>query len=588
MKGLVSQSRRRVMTCLSLILALGLASGGPARHVLAGAAPELLSHLTNPGEGWTAFRPAPDTLIVYVSSSEGNDANDGLSAERPRKSISDGFDLVRNEHSDWLLLKRGDVWYESIGGITAGRLKNGRSPEQPTLIASYGAEGDRPLLKLGDAGTGLGVGVNQPLSVSNLALVGIHFYDEKGDPGSPEFVRDRDKHGAGVSWLAPGENLLIEDCHFEYVSAGGIQGRSPSRGAPEDVLANVRVRRCVADHAWNTSGHCQGFFFANIDGLLLEENVLDHNGYCIETDDLPTWFNHNVYITITCDNVVARGNIVARGSTTGIYCRTNGILEDNLCLDNSPSLNLGRISKFRPGGVTGRIAGNVVIDALSRQSVRQGDVGGGPGIEVGNANFQGVVVENNIVIGSGAEHPAAFGLSSGGVGLHNVTVRDNISYGWPGFIGWIGEPGTELEKLNLSGNVVRDNVFQLHDPQAEARWAVRTRDTADASGFTFSDNTYYYAPEAKDCVQLMDEQRVTLEQWLILSRDKGGRVQEVEFVEPTRNDASWHATLGREATREAFLAEACRQGKFNWRPEYTAAAVIKYIREGFRPKDAAN
>jgi len=197
-------------------------------------------------------------------------------------------------------------------------------------------------------------------------------------------------------------------------------------------------------------------------------------------------------------------------------------------------------------------------------------------------------VERNIVIGSGAERHAAFTLSSGGVGLHNVTVRDNISYGWPGFIGWIGEPGTELEKLKLSDNLVKDNVFQLHDPQAEAKWAVRTRDTADAGGFTFSGNLYYYAPEAKDCVELFDKQRVTLEKWLSISKDEGGRIQKIELADPTRNAATWHGTLGREATREAFLAEACRQGKFNWRPEYTAAAVIKYIREGFRPKDAAN
>jgi len=283
----------------------------------------------------------------------------------------------------------------------------------------------------------------------------------------------------------------VEDCRFQYVSGAAIQGLSPSAPRlPEEAVRNVRIRRCVVDHSWSTSGHCQGLFFNKVDGLLLEENVLDHNGYCVETGDLPTWFNHNVYITIECDRVVARGNIVARGSTTGIYCRTNGILENNLCLDNSPSLNLGRIGKFRPGGVTGRVADNVIIDGLSRQSARQGDVGGGPGIEVANVNMAGAVVERNIVIGSGAERHAAFTLSSGGVGLHNVTVRDNISYGWPGFIGWIGEPGTELEKLKLSDNLVKDNVFQLHDPQAEAKWAVRTRDTADAGGFTFSGNLY--------------------------------------------------------------------------------------------------
>jgi hypothetical protein len=414
-----------------------------------------------------------------------------------------------------------------------------------------------------------------------MAIVGIHFYDEKGDPSSSEFVKGRDKGSAGIRWAAPGENLLVEDCRFEYLSGGPFQGRSPWKGTPEDVFKNVRVRRCVATHAWSASGHCQGFFFHKIDGLLLEENVLDHNGYNFETGDLPTWFNHNVYITIECDNVTARGNIVARGSTTGIYCRTNGILEGNLCLDNSPSLNLGRINKFRPGGVTGRVTGNVVIDALPRRSLRQGDVGGGPAIEVANVDLSGAVVEGNIVIGSGSERSPAFALSSAGVGLHNVTVSNNISYGWPAFIGWLGKPGKALEKLNVSGNRVEGNLFQVHRPQTVTKWAVRTRDTADAAGFTFDGNVYWHASEARDCVQLQNEQRVTLAQWLTISKDRTGRLQKVEFADPTRSAATWHGTLGRKATREAFLAEAAKQGKFNWRAEYTAAVVIDYIREGF-------
>jgi hypothetical protein len=64
------------------------------------------------------------------------------------------------------------------------------------------------------------------------------------------------------------------------------------------------------------------------------------------------------------------------------------------------------------------------------------------------------------------------------------------------------------------------------------------------------------------------------------------RVERVKFTEPLRWAATYNATLGGEATREAFLAEACEQSKSNWRPQYTAAALIEYIRKGFRRKDA--
>ena len=65
--------------------------------------------------------------------------------------------------------------------------------------------------------------------------------------------------------------------------------------------------------------------------------------------------------------------------------------------------------------------------------------------------------------------------------------------------------------------------------------------------------------------------------------NNAGKVQQVRFVDPTRTAATWHRKLGKEGTREAFLAEAHKQSKHNWRPEYTAKAVIAYIREGFRP-----
>ena len=41
------------------------------------------------------------------------------------------------------------------------------------------------------------------------------------------------------------------------------------------------------------------------------------------------------------------------------------------------------------------------------------------------------------------------------------------------------------------------------------------------------------------------------------------------------------ASLGKEPTFEAFLAEVRTQSKANWRREYTTRAVNDYIREGF-------
>ena len=92
-----NKSRKFVRRMSVLMMALALA--GRVETTLEASEkqtpPELLAHLTEPGEGWTAFRPAADTRMVFVSSSQGDDANDGHLG-LPQ---SDGVVLARREPS---------------------------------------------------------------------------------------------------------------------------------------------------------------------------------------------------------------------------------------------------------------------------------------------------------------------------------------------------------------------------------------------------------------------------------------------------------------------------------------------------------
>src|SRR6185503_11767786 len=91
-------------------------------------------------QGWTNVAPIADSRVVYVSSSLGSDTNNGLSPDSPVKTVAKGRSMLRNNSPDWLLLKRGDVWFERYGLLNV----SGRSAQEPILISAYGA-GDRPV-----------------------------------------------------------------------------------------------------------------------------------------------------------------------------------------------------------------------------------------------------------------------------------------------------------------------------------------------------------------------------------------------------------------------------------------------------------
>ncbi len=78
----------------------------------------------------------------YISSSEGNDENDGLSAKSPWKSFKNIRDM-RFTEGDKILLKRGDEWNETLYIHANGTERNW------VLVSGYGDEKDgKPVIKL--------------------------------------------------------------------------------------------------------------------------------------------------------------------------------------------------------------------------------------------------------------------------------------------------------------------------------------------------------------------------------------------------------------------------------------------------------
>ncbi len=440
--------------------------------------------------GWTIIEPSADSEIIYVSSSEGSDDNDGLSKETPVATVKKAKDLARDGYPDYILFKRGDIW-ENEG---FGYFKSGRSATEPLVVSYYGKSGDRPRFNL--LYTFIS---NYNDDISNIALIGLEFYGYTRDPHSSEFSDSSRLTVINFEADPKGENILIEDCVSRYAQFGSF---SNNNGSSYRAMKNIKIRRCIAFGAYAAGSCCehvlatraQGFYASGVDGLIVEDCLWDQNGW---NPDVATakrnMFNHNFYIQYHNEgNIRFTNNIIARGSSHGAQMRAGGIAENNLYVQNALGLYLSGNSDRDHRADTIRAVKNVFMEGKRMDLER----------------FHTAMVS-----------PAVVGLEAknkpDGV---DMLVKDNIV-------------ANRIDNGTNSGMNIED-------------------------GITVTDNIVY--------------------KW-----NSSENMNDPDWLDPDVSLGSYHASLGKEGTTEAFLREARKRPIKTWWPEYSAAAVNDYIREGF-------
>lgn len=505
---------------------------------------------------WTEFVESPDTRKVYVSESLGDNANDGLSPSTPKRNIGAAKALLRNGFPDWLLLRAGDTWQESLGDW---RL-SGRSPSERMLITSYGSSPERPFLR---TGTGSGVTAiaqgSVPASVDHVAIVGLRFtphtYTGSGSP-------------AGISWLIAADDILIEDCLFE---AYQINISMPSFGGRKQ---NIRIRRNVIVDAFATSGTVgHGIYLASCDDVLIEGNILDRNGWNESVPGaVPSIFRHGIYIqggSGACTGVVVRGNLISQSASHGLQLRPGGVVEDNLFLRSSIGLMLGGGNEPDPGGVQVQVLRNVFLDAKNI------DANNARGWAIEAKNIAGGALRENVIANrSGGSFPLPIDLnaSQDGIGIFDLTLERNVVYNWGGSVQLNGST-SQFGGLVLLGNQIDNtvsNAVLLHHYQAT------TGQVAQSSG-----NRFFSSQVAPSGWIRVNGQSHSVASWASLVADATSFGASHSYLDPARTIATYDASIGGAGTQAAFLAQARAQSKSRWLPEYTAPAVNAYIRAGF-------
>jgi len=513
--------------------------------------------------GWTEFTESADTKKVYVSSTDGDDANDGSTPEKAVQTLGKGKSLLRDGMPDWMLLKRGDVWNEPLGAWS----KSGRSATERMLVTSYGDAVARPLIKTGTQ-TALSALSG---SLEHIAFVGMHFYAHTRDPDSPDFQGAEGNEG--IRWLTTTTDLLFEDVMVQYYAGTNltIQGD----------ITDFKLRRSIVVDSYNRASvsHSNGIYLENVKGILIEENFFDHNGWNGSTalagqGTGRTIFNHNMYVQVSCTDLTIRGNLTTRAASHGFQARPGGIVEDNLVIDNPIGFSFGQVqggSDPKPGGVTGHIAGNVVRDAGDITV----DLPRGYGIQLGN--IQSLVVEDNILAHDKSEQPYGYAIelnrkSSPQVPdekIQNLTIRNNIIYDWRGNLGFFTSALTNVK--------VENNDWQ--EPLRPTK-LVNYFNMGFSSGTSYAGNHWFSIQAAAQWYRI-DDASQSYEQWLTTSGEQGSTKTAVTYPDPERRLSTYHASIGKEASFDVFVAEARKQSRKNFRPEYMAKAPLAYIRQGF-------
>jgi hypothetical protein len=199
-----------------------------------------------------------------------------------------------------------------------------------------------------------------------------------------------------------GADILIERC----VGRLDLQGMRVN-GVPTTPITNLQVRLNVVADAWTMSASAliHGLFVYNVDGLLLEGNIFDHNGWnptatraTAPDQGGATSTKHNIYIARPGSGLVARYNYVARASSHGIHIRNGGYVNNNLFVRNPIAwqYGYGGDGNFTKYGLSspGIVEENVTLDAddlntslkLSR------------GINGWLTNARGVTIDDNVAL----------------------------------------------------------------------------------------------------------------------------------------------------------------------------------------------
>ena len=548
-------------------------------------------------DGWTILSPSVDSRIIYVSSSLGNDKTGevynlveignkpkepiDLARIKPFKTFKAAYTHTRKNNADWILIKRGDNFYENI------TVKNGKSATEPYVISTYGKSKSNPTF---NTGTKRAMSLCCH-SLSNIIIQGLSFYAHTRNPNTKDYISSDGSVGFSI-YINEGQelnNVLIEGNTFRFYTGNTIQGKG--------TFHNFVLRRNLLLDSYSTTGHSAGLYAHNV-SLILEENIFDHNGWLKQANKefgvaasqgAATMFNHNTYFSDS-KKVRFLNNIFIRSSS----------------MHNKWTANKGEHSS---GDVV--IKNNLYID---------GEIGiSAGGNKLGDYRFKDYVITDNVMLNIGKSMPTNRGLSWGievkdwdsGViknnyflnqtsneirntyGIHVSNSAKDIDIINNHFQNLTNGYALVFDNIHKKENIsINENLFNLNE---NSREIIKFKGVhSDLSNYKFNNNKYFHQSGKNKTLRLIDNSKKpfwsnilsvkkddsSFSYWTSLTNEDNPQWINTASKTPRTIESYLHS-IGKEATMASFIHEIRQMSMTNWDDRFTAETINKYIKAGY-------
>lgn len=285
------------------------------------------------------------------------------------------------------------------------------------------------------------------------------------------------------------------------------------------AVSNVLINRSVVVDCYRTaSTHGEGIYGTFARNVTLRECLFDRNGWSPTAPNAGRdVYSHNIYL----DNEQAGGPGPGVGFTVERCILTRGA---------SHGLQL------RCGGT--------VADNLFAENAIALLIGGGDGYATSSPGGVTFAASGNVILHS-----------------NDIDAANPRGYG--------------VDLVNIKAGTFTGNII-AHDKSAAAYGHGVSIDSPTA-GLTLSGNVVYdwHAPKLFGAGVGVTEPAPG-NAW-----GGYGAGNVLGYLDPNRDVASYHASIGGASSLDAFLARARTQSRATWDARYTAAAVNAYIRAGF-------